>query len=100
MRMSFVCSLMEQKTDWLKGSSADIMRKLEEREDSAQDIKKCVFVGIYPLMYLLLDHSILYFSLCWVYSLLEQQVEQLSEMTAQKLSEREGSAQQIKRCLL
>ena len=38
----FGCSLMEQKTDWLKGSSGDIMRRLQEREDSAQDIKRCL----------------------------------------------------------
>ena len=37
---SFVgCSLMEQKTDWLKGSSGEIIRRLKDRENSALDYK-------------------------------------------------------------
>ena len=38
------CSLIEQKTDWLKDSSANIIRGQQEREDSAQLIKRCVLM--------------------------------------------------------
>ena len=34
-------SLMEQKTDWLKEATAELTRKLQEREASAQQIKRC-----------------------------------------------------------
>ena len=38
------CSLMEQKTDWLKETSAELTRRLQDREASAQEIKRCVLV--------------------------------------------------------
>ena len=31
---------MERKTDWIKGASGDIVRRLEEREESALDYKR------------------------------------------------------------
>ena len=37
----FWCSLMEQKTDWLKEASAELTRRLQDREASAQKIKRC-----------------------------------------------------------
>ena len=38
------CSLMEQKTDWLKETSGEIVRKLHDREKSAHKIRRCVHV--------------------------------------------------------
>ena len=38
----FGCSLMEQKTDWLKEASAELTRRLQDREASAQKIKRCL----------------------------------------------------------
>ena len=37
------CSLMEQKTDWLKGSTGEIIRRLKDREDTALDYKRWLF---------------------------------------------------------
>ena len=31
---------MEQKTDWLKGTSGEIVRRLQKREESALDYKR------------------------------------------------------------
>ena len=41
-----VCSLMEQKTDWLKETSAEITRKLQERENSAKLYKRYLLAYI------------------------------------------------------
>ena len=35
-----VCSRMERKADWLKETSAEITRKLQERENSAKLYKR------------------------------------------------------------
>ena len=93
------CSLMEQKTDWLKGSTGEIIRRLKDREDTALTYKRwrtvqMVYVAGAPLM-------CMYWSCCWddARSLMEHKVDQMTANLTNRHLEREESAQQIKRYL-
>ena len=93
------CSVIEQKVASLSEMTA---QELQKREDSAQQIKRYVFVvRARDVMHnVLLFHAYYAILHCSGCSSMEQKVDRLSEMTAQGLHEVEDSAQQIKRCLL
>ena len=105
---SFVeCSLMEQKTDWLKGTSGEIIRRLKDREGSALDYKLWLIRWTQCMIMcdlcVLLHHSACVYILFLVLvgcSLLEEKVDQMKAELTKRHIEREESAQQIKRCML
>ena len=100
-----VCSLMEQKTDWLKETSAEITRKLQERENSAKLYKRYLLAYISMCMKSW-SHALLGYLVCHHLVLgcseLEKKVDILTEMTdkvTKRQQEREDTALQYKRYL-
>ena len=71
------CSLIEQKVDQM---AAELTRRQQEREDTALQYKRYACVGIGMTMSAVGSYVIL--SLCVGHSLLEQKVDQLTEMMA------------------
>ena len=62
---------MERKTDWIKGASGDIVRRLEEREESALDYKRYLLRSMDTCMVMCccMDHpacTLAHVYLCWV----------------------------------
>ena len=97
------CSVMEQKTDWLKGTSGEIVRRLQERENSALDYKRCWSRSMDTCMMMCCWITLcVLFSLCTCVGcrLVEDKVDQTAAELTRRHLEREESAQQIKRCLL
>ena len=101
------CSLMEQKTDWLKGTSGEIIRRLKDREGSALDYKLWLMRWMQCMIMcdlcVLLHYSACVYILFLVLvgcSLLEVKVDQMKAELTKRHIEREESAQQIKRCML
>ena len=94
---------MEQKTDWLKGTSGEIVRRLQERENSALGYKRCWSRSMDTCMIMCCWITLrVLFSLCTCVGcrLVEDKVEQTAAELTRRHLEREESAQQIKRCLL
>ena len=101
---SFCCgSLMEQKMDQLNEMTTENTRRLQEREDTALQYKRCLLGSMdrYYADELLLE--CMQCPPCVLCSLMEQKIDHLTELIAentQRLQEREDTALQYKRCLL
>ena len=95
---------MERKTDWIKGTSGDIVRRLEEREESALDYKRCLLRSMDTCMVMVAAwitlRVLLPMCTCVGYRMMEDKVDQTAAELTRRHLKREESAQQIKRCLL
>ena len=101
-----VCSRMERKTDWLKETSAEITRKLQERENSAKLYKRYLLAYISICMKSW-SHVLLGYLVCHLLVLgcseLEMKIDLLTEMTdkvTRRQKERKDTALQYKRYMV
>ena len=93
------CSLLEQKVDKME---VEVTKKMQERESTAQEYKRCMHAGMHMSQYCCMDHPFVHPPPCVGCSLIEQKIDQLADRAAdltKRQLERADTALEYKRCM-